>query len=52
MSAAIWALAPQETLATIVTVIAGTAIYSVALFLLKGFKKEEFTFFRELFQRG
>jgi hypothetical protein len=34
------------------TVITGVAIYGAALFLLKGFKKEEFRFFRELFGRA
>jgi O-antigen/teichoic acid export membrane protein len=52
MSAAIWAIAPEGTLATALTVLAGTAIYGTALLLLKGFTKEEFRFFRGLFQRG
>ena len=51
MSLAIWKMSPQGTSATILTVVAGVAIYGVAIFLLKGFKKEEFKFFRELFQR-
>jgi O-antigen/teichoic acid export membrane protein len=52
MSLAIWMIAPQGTSATILTIVAGTAIYGVALFLLKGFNKEEFKFFKNLFQRG
>jgi O-antigen/teichoic acid export membrane protein len=52
MSAALWAIAPEGTLATILTIVAGTAIYGGVLFLLKGFTKEEFKFFRGLFQRG
>ena len=52
MSAALWAIAPEGTLATILTVLAGTAIYGAILLLLKGFSKEEFRFFRGLFQRG
>lgn len=52
MSLAIWRMAPQGTSATIATVIAGAAIYAVVLLLLKGFKKEEFDFFKELFQRS
>ena len=52
MSAAIWIIAPKGTLAIILTVIAGTAIYGAILLLLKGFTKEEFKFFRRLFQRG
>ena len=52
MSAAIWAIAPEGTLATALTVLAGTAIYGAILLLLKGFAKEEFKFFRGLFHRG
>ena len=52
MSAAIWAIAPQGTLATALTVLAGTAIYGTVLLLLRGFTKEEFNFFKKLFQRG
>ena len=52
MSAALWAIAPEGTSATILTVVAGAAIYGAVLFLLKGFTKEEFKFFRGLFQRG
>jgi O-antigen/teichoic acid export membrane protein len=52
MSIAIWKMAPQGNSATILTVVAGAAIYGAILFLLKGFKKEEFKFFRELFQWG
>lgn len=52
MSVSIWQIHPQETSATILTVVAGVVIYGVALILLKGFKKEEFKFFRELFQKG
>jgi O-antigen/teichoic acid export membrane protein len=52
MSVAIWAIAPEGTLATALTVLAGTAIYGAVLLLLKGFTKEEFKFFSGLFQRG
>ena len=51
MAAAVWAIAPEGTLATILTIIAGTAIYGAILLLLKGFNKEEFRFFRGLFKR-
>ncbi len=51
MSLAIWRMAPQGTSATIQTVIAGVAIYGGVLLLLKGFKKEEFKFFKGLFRR-
>jgi len=52
MSAALWAIAPEGTSATILTVIAGAAIYAAVVFLLKGFTKEEFRFFRGLLHRG
>ncbi|MGB5926288.1 MAG: flippase [Dehalococcoidia bacterium] len=52
MSAVIWAIAPEGTLATALTVVAGTAIYAAFLLLLKGFTKEEFRFFRGLLHRG
>ena len=52
MAAAIWAIAPEGILATILTIVAGTAIYGTIILLLKGFNKEEFRFFRGLFQRG
>jgi hypothetical protein len=52
MSVAIWLIAPEGTLATILTVVAGAAIYGAIILLLKGFTKEEFRFFRGLFQIG
>ena len=52
MSVAIWAMAPEGALATILTIVAGIAIYGLGLLLLKGFTKAEFTFFKQLFQRG
>jgi O-antigen/teichoic acid export membrane protein len=52
MAAAIWAIGPGGTLATILTIVAGLAIYGAMILLLKGFTKEEFKFFRRLFQRG
>jgi O-antigen/teichoic acid export membrane protein len=52
MSSAIWLMHPQSNLATIITVVVGVAVYGIALLLLKGFNKEEFKFFRELFQIG
>jgi O-antigen/teichoic acid export membrane protein len=51
MATAIWVIAPEGTSATILTVIAGTGIYGAIIYLLKGFNKGEFKFFRELFQR-
>ena len=50
MSLAIWQMAPQGNSATIIAVVVGAAIYGVTLLLLKGFKKEEFRFFKELLQ--
>jgi len=52
MSLAVWKMAPQGNVATILTVVAGAAIYGVVLLLLKGFKKEEFKFFKGLFHKG
>jgi O-antigen/teichoic acid export membrane protein len=52
MAAAVWAIAPEGTLATALTVLVGTTIYGAFLLLLKGFTKQEFSFFRGLFQRG
>ena len=52
MSLAVWKMAPQGNLDTILTVAAGVAIYGVAIFLLKGFEGEEIRFFRGLLRRG
>jgi len=52
MSAGLWAMAPEGTSATILTIVAGIAIYGVAIILLKGFNKEELKFFKGLFQRA
>jgi O-antigen/teichoic acid export membrane protein len=52
MSASIWAIGPEGTLATVLTILTGTVIYGAILLLLKGFTKEEFKFFRGLFHRG
>lgn len=52
MSAVIWLIAPQSTLAVVVTITAGVIVYGLTLLLLKGFKREEIKFFRGLFQRG
>ncbi len=51
MALVIWLMHPQSGLATIITVIVGVVIYGVALFLLRGFRREEISFFRELLQR-
>ncbi len=51
MSLVVWLMPPQSNIATIITVIVGVAVYGAAIFLLRGFTKEEFKFFKELFQR-
>lgn len=51
MSAALWAIAPKGVLAMVLTIVTGVAIYGAILLLLKGFKKEEFKFLRDLFQK-
>ena len=52
MSLAIWKMSPQGTATTILTVVAGVAIYGVVLLLLKGFNREEFEFFKGLLRKG
>jgi len=51
MALTIWPIYPQSNLNTIIAVLAGVAVYGLALFLLKGFRKEEIRFFKKLFQR-
>jgi O-antigen/teichoic acid export membrane protein len=48
MALAIWSISPKYNMTTVIAIIAGVAIYGVALILLKGFKKEEFAFFKWL----
>ena len=52
MSLAVWLIYPRDSLATIITAAIGAVVYGVVLLLLKGFKKEEFKFFRELIGIG
>jgi len=52
MSLVIWQISPEGALATVLTVVAGVVTYVAALVLLKGFTKQEFRFFRELFRKG
>lgn len=52
MSLVIWVMHPQSNSATIITVLAGIAVYGVAIILLKGFRREELSFFRGLFHRS
>jgi O-antigen/teichoic acid export membrane protein len=51
MSSVIWVMHPQSNIATIVAVIVGAAVYGLAIFLLKGFRREEIGFFRTLLGR-
>lgn len=48
MSLVIWLMHPQSNLATIAAIVVGAAIYGLAVFLLKGFRREEISFFRGL----
>jgi len=48
MSLVIWAMHPQSSLATIIAVIVGAAVYGLVIFLLKGFRRDEISFFRRL----
>lgn len=52
MSSAVWLMHPQSSLAIIITVVVGVAVYGIALLLLRGFNEEEFKFFRELVGKG
>ena len=52
MSVAVWLMAPEGYLDTIITVVAGVAIYVVILVLLRGFSNEEFSFFWGLLRPG
>ncbi|MDD5509204.1 MAG: flippase [Dehalococcoidales bacterium] len=51
MSLAIWQMAPQGNLDTVVTVLAGAAIYGGILIASKGFSKTELRFFLGLLRR-
>ena len=52
MALVIWLIHPQGSLDTIITVLAGVAVYGVAIFLLRGFAKEEISFFWRLLRRS
>jgi len=52
MTLVVWLVQPQSNLAIITTVLGGVAVYGASLFSLRGFNKEEFRFFKELFQIG
>jgi len=48
MSLVVWAMHPQSSLATIIAVIVGAVVYGLVIFLLKGFRRDEISFFRRL----
>lgn len=52
MTLVIWSMHPQSNLNIIITALVGVAVYGAAIFLLRGFAKEEISFFRGLVQRG
>jgi len=52
MTLVIWSMHPQSNLNIIITVLGGVVIYAVALFLMRGFRKEEISFFRGLLCQG
>ncbi len=47
----VWLIQPQSGLATILTVVLGIIVYGTVLLLLRGFKKEEISFLKGLFNR-
>ena len=51
MSIVIWLIAPQSTLATMLTIAVGVFVYGLTLLLLKGFKREEISFFLGLLKK-
>ncbi|MFC1931514.1 oligosaccharide flippase family protein [Chloroflexota bacterium] len=51
MSLAVWLMAPQGNVDTILVVVAGVIIYGAVLLLLKGFDREEIRFFWGLFRK-
>jgi O-antigen/teichoic acid export membrane protein len=52
MALVVWPMHLQNNINIIITVLVGIAVYGVSLFLLKGFKTEEISFFRALLQPG
>lgn len=52
MALVIWLMQPESSLNVIIAVLVGVAIYVVALFLMRGFRKEEISFFRRLLRQG
>jgi len=52
MSVVTWQMSPQVYLDTILTVVAGVVIYGIVLVALRGFSKEEISFFWGLLRRS
>jgi O-antigen/teichoic acid export membrane protein len=48
MSLVVWLIQPQGTVATILTIIAGTVVYTIVLIFLKGLWKNELEFLKNL----
>lgn len=48
MALLVWKLSPVGAVNIVIAVVAGAAAYRGVLILLKGFKKEEYTFFKDL----
>jgi O-antigen/teichoic acid export membrane protein len=52
MAAVVWLLHPTTRSSTVITVVAGVAVYGLALLLLRAIRREEIAFFRGLLRRG
>lgn len=52
MAIVVWLMRPQNALFTAITVLVGVAGYGLAIFLLRGFAREEISFFRRLLVRN
>lgn len=52
MSLFIWRINPVGTLDVALVIAGGVIIYAVSLLLMRGFKREEFRFVRQLFHRA
>ena len=52
MALIVWVINTQSNINIIITVLIGVAVYGLSLFLLRGFSREETSFFRALLQPG
>ncbi|MDY6833747.1 MAG: flippase [Chloroflexota bacterium] len=48
MTLVVWGISPHGNLATILAIVVGIAIYAIAIILMKGFSREEVSFFKGL----